>query len=155
MAFQLCGIDPAPYEALFALDGHALRRLGAKRCTADSDFGYPCRASLEDASPGDELLLLSYEHQPADSPYRASGPIYVRRGSTRAILQPNAVPPYVSRRLMSLRAYDDGHMMIGAEVREGMDVAVELARLFADPAVAYVHLHNARRGCFSCAAHRA
>ena len=155
MTFQLCGLDPAPYEALFALDDHELRRLGAKRCTADSDFGYPCRASLEDAKPGDELLLLSYEHQPADSPYRASGPIYVRRGSTRATLAPGAVPPYVSRRLMSLRAYDAGHMMIGAEVREGVDVATELERLFADPAVAYVHLHNARRGCFSCVVRRA
>jgi len=155
MTFQLRGIDPPPYEALFALDDHGLRRLGAKRCTADSDSGYPCRASLEDAKPGDELLLLSYEHQPADSPYRASGPIFVRRGSMRAMPAPGVVPPYVSRRLMSLRAYDAGHMMIGAEVCEGEEVATELERLFADPAVAYVHLHNARRGCFSCVAHRA
>ena len=68
---------------------------------------------------------------------------------------PGVVPPYVSSRLMSLRAYDAAHMMVDADVREGADVAEALARMLGDPAVAYVHLHNARRGCFSCVAHRA
>ncbi|TDK22741.1 DUF1203 domain-containing protein [Luteimonas aestuarii] len=155
MAFQLSGIDPAPFEALFALDDARLRELGAKRCIADSDRGYPCRVSLEDAKTGDELLLLPYEHQPATSPYRASGPIFVRRGAMRRVLPASVVPPYVSARLMSLRAYDAGHMMIDAEVCEGVDVARELARMFRASAIAYVHLHNARRGCFSCVAHPA
>jgi hypothetical protein len=155
MTFRLSGIDPAPFEPLFALDDDALARLGARRCIADSDFGYPCRVSLEDARPGDELLLLSWEHQPAASPYRASGPVFVRRGAKRAVLPPGVVPPYVSRRLISLRAYDRAHMMVGAAVREGADAARELERMFADPAVAYVHLHNAKRGCFSCLAERA
>lgn len=155
MTFRLSGIDPAPFEPLFALDDDALARLGARRCIADSDYGYPCRVSLEDARPGDELLLLSWEHQPAASPYRASGPVFVRRGAKRAVLPPGVVPPYVSRRLISLRAYDRAHMMVGAAVREGADAVRELERMFADPAVAYVHLHNAKRGCFSCLAERA
>ena len=71
------------------------------------------------------------------------------------MLPPGVVPPYVSRRLISLRAYDRAHMMVGAAVREGADAARELERMFADPAVAYVHLHNAKRGCFSCLAERA
>lgn len=155
MTFRLSGIDPAPFEPLFALDDDALARLGARRCIADSDYGYPCRVSLEDARPGDELLLLSWEHQPAASPYRASGPVFVRRGAKRAVLPPGVVPPYVSRRLISLRAYDRAHMMVGAAVREGADAVRELERMFADPAVAYVHLHNAKHGCFSCLAERA
>jgi len=155
MTFRLSGIDPAPCEPLFALDDAELQRRGAKRCRADSDSGYPCRASLEDAKAGDELLLLSYEHQPAASPYRASGPIFVRRGAARRELPPGVVPPYVSNRLISLRAYDAAHMMVDATVCEGGDVARELERMFGDRAVAYVHLHNAKRGCFSCVAHRA
>jgi len=27
-------------------------------------------------------------------------------------------------------------------------------RMFAHPAIAYIHLHNAKRGCFSCAVER-
>lgn len=155
MTFRLSGIDPAPYEALFALDNDALRRRGAKRCIADGDFGHPCRVGLEDAKAGDELLLLPYEHQPAASPYRASGPIFVRRGAVRRVLPPGVVPPYVSKRLMSLRAYDAAHMMVDATVCEGGDVARELGRMFGDGIVVYVHLHNAKRGCFSCTAQRA
>ena len=155
MTFHLSGIDPAPFAPLFALDDDALARLGARRCIADRDFGFPCRVSLEDARVGDELLLLPWEHQPAASPYRASGPVFVRRGAARAELRPGEVPPYVGLRLLSLRAYDHAHMMVDATVCEGSDAARGLEGLFADPAVAYVHLHNARRGCFSCVARRA
>jgi hypothetical protein len=154
MAFRLEGIDPAFSEPLFALPDDELRQLGAMRCVADSDRGFPCRASLQDARTGEELLLLPYAHQPAASPYRATGPIFIRRGATRAVLPPGVVPPYVSRRLMSLRAYDAGHMMVDAEVCEGAGVAAELARMFDHPSVDYIHLHNARRGCFSCVALR-
>lgn len=154
MTFRLSGLDPAPIEPLFALDDAALQRHGAKRLVADRSHGYPCRASLEDALPGEALLLWTYEHQPSPSPYRACGPVFVRRGARRAVLPPELVPPYVAKRLISLRAYDDEHMMIDASVQDGTDVAATLVRLFAAPAVAYVHLHNARHGCFFCVADR-
>ncbi|WP_202845353.1 DUF1203 domain-containing protein [Luteimonas saliphila] len=154
MTFRLSGIDPAPHEALFALDDAALQRLGAKRYIADRDRGFPCRASLEDARTGEELLLLSYEHQPVP-PYRASGPIFLRRGASKRVLSPGMVPPYVSTRLIALRAYDAAHLMVEAAVHEGGDVARALAGMFDDAAIAYVHLHNAARGCFSCVADRA
>jgi len=154
MTFRLSGIDPAPYAAMFALDDEALRRLGAKRVMADRVHGYPCRVSLEDACIGEELLLLTYEHQRAPSPYRACGPVFVRRNGRRAFLAAGVVPPYVTRRLISLRAYDAGQLMVDASVRDGEGAAAELERMFSDPAVACVHLHNARYGCFSCVADR-
>lgn len=154
MAFRIEGIDPAFAEPLFALPDEELRRLGAMRCVADSDHGFPCRASLRDARRGEELLLLPYAHQPAASPYRATGPIFILRGAKRAVLPPGVLPGCLSRRLLSLRAYDAGHMMIDADVCEAADVAAQLERLLDNPAVDYVHLHNARRGCFSCVALR-
>jgi hypothetical protein len=152
--WRLAGLDPAPFEPLFALTDDALHRLGVVRRTADSDPGFPCRVSLEDAPVGAELLLLPYEHHPARSPYRASGPIFVRRDAKPSDLAPGEVPPYVTRRLMSLRAYDASAMMIDAAVCDGAEVAAVLDRLFAEGAVDYVHLHNAKRGCFSCVASR-
>ena len=150
--FRLCGLAHEPFSALFALSDSELLKRHARRVVATADFGFPCRVSLEDAQPGDELLLLSFEHQPAASPYRASGPIYVRRSSRRRQLAPGEIPPYVARRQISLRAYDDAAMIVAAEVVDGSAVSAQLARLFADPAVQYVHLHNAKRGCFSCTA---
>ena len=153
-AFVLAGIDPAPFAALFDLDASALAARNVVRRVADSAVGFPCRVSLEDAAVGEELLLLPFEHHATDSPYRASGPIYVRRGLSRAQLPPGVVPEYVTRRLISLRVYDRTRMMVGAEVVEGAEVAARLEVLFADACVEYVQLHNARPGCFSCEARR-
>lgn len=80
------------------------------------------------------------------------GPIYVRKGSQQGRLPPGHVPPYVSRRQVSLRAYDADDSIIAAEVVEGSEVASHLTSLFANREVRYVHLHNAWRGCFSCTA---
>jgi hypothetical protein len=152
--WQLSGLEPDPFEAMFAWSDEALARAGAQRRIAAEYPGFPCRVSLEDAPVGAELLLLPYEHHAAASPYRASGPIFVRRGAARRELAPGDVPPYVTRRLISIRGYDRNAMMIAATVCEGAGVAAELDALFADPAVAYAHLHNAKRGCFSCRANR-
>ena len=129
--------------------------MGAQRRIATESHGFPCRISLEDAEIGEELLLLPFVHQPADSPYRASGPIFVRRGATQRSLDAAEVPAYVTRRLMSVRAYDAAHMIIDAAVCEGPVVCAEIERQLANDAVAYIHLHNAKRGCFSCRVDRA
>ncbi|MDH7453163.1 DUF1203 domain-containing protein [Luteimonas composti] len=154
MAFQLSGLDPARFEPLFALDDPALRRRGMRRVVADSDSGYPCRVSLQDARR-DEVLLLPYEHLPQPSPYRACGPIFVGQGVGRVVVPEGVVPDYVALRLMSLRAYDAEGLMREAEVVDGPQVAGCLDRMFEDPQIAFIHLHNARRGCFSCVANRA
>lgn len=154
-SFQLVGLEPEPFEELFLLADDELSRRGMRRVVADAPAAYPCRVSLEEAGQGEELLLLPFEHQPANSPYRASGPIFVRRGQARRRLPVDTVTPYVTKRLMSLRAYDADDMIVDAAVCEGDVVAEELHRLFAREDVAYIHLHNARRGCFSCRAERA
>ena len=152
--FRLVGLDPQPFEPLFALSDAELQARGILRRRADAEFGYPCRVSLTDAALGEELLLLPWRHHDVASPYQASGPIYVRRGARPAALAPGEVPEYVTRRLVSLRAYDDAALMLAAEVVEGVAAGAHLSRLFEDDRVAYVHLHNARPGCYSCAAVR-
>jgi hypothetical protein len=117
--------------------------------------GYPCRVSLEDASIGEELILLPFQHQPADSPYRATGPIFVRRGAQQSQPSVGELPSYITSRLMSVRAYDAAHMMVAASVCEGKATATEIEGHFARDDVAYIHLHNAKQGCFSALVVRA
>jgi hypothetical protein len=148
-SFRLTGIAHEPFEPLFHDDAQ-LAEIGGVRLVATEAFGFPCRISLDDAVVGDELLLLPYVHLPAASPYRSSGPIFVRRGVQRRTLEPGEVPPYVTRRLISVRAYDVDHMMIDAGVCDGTLVAEDIAQRFDDDRVAFIHLHNAKRGCFSC-----
>ncbi|WP_242899959.1 DUF1203 domain-containing protein [Stenotrophomonas maltophilia] len=153
-AWYLGGIDHRPFLRLFEKSDTALAALGIRRRWAGESGGHPCRISLSDPPGGSELLLLSHVHLPLHSPYHASGPIFVQRGVTRCVLPPGEVPPYVQRRMISLRAYDQAALMLAAEISAGTDVGARLDALFADPAVAFVQLHNAAHGCFSCQADR-
>jgi hypothetical protein len=152
--FRLSGLPAAPFAELTRLSDDALAARGIRRVIADHAPGYPCRVSLEDAAVGETVFLLPFAHHDVDSPYRASGPIYVRANAEARTLAPGEVPPYVRTRLMSLRAYDRAHMMTAATVVDGELVAATLERLFANPDIAYVHLHNAKPGCYSCLAER-
>ena len=81
-------------------------------------------------------------------PFYASDPAWFARPA------PGEVPLMLRHRLLSLRAYDASGWMRGADVCEGAVLESVVARLFADPATAYLHVHNARPGCFNCAIHR-
>src|SRR5271168_1261101 len=153
-SFQIVGLPFERFRSLFALSDSALEERNICRVVATSKPGYPCRVSLADAEIGEELLLLSYEHQPASSPYRSSGPIFVRKGAVQAKLEPAVIPDYVRLRLISVRAYDSSHLMTDAVVCAGHNAASTIQEFFTRGQVAYIHLHNAKRGCFSCAVNR-
>jgi len=89
------------------------------------------------------------------SPYRASGPIFVRVNAQTATLGVNEIPQLLRSRLLSLRAYDRGAMMVTADVVEGDELEQHISRLFADERVEYLQVHNARPGCFNCEVRRA
>ena len=65
MHFCISGIDPAPFRHLFGLSDDELATHRAKRYVAGSKPGYPCRISLEDAEPGEIVILAPYAHQTA------------------------------------------------------------------------------------------
>ena len=153
-SFQLSALPAEAFAHLTELGEDDLARLGVRRVRADSPVGYPCRVSLVDAEVGEELFLLSYTHHAVESPYRASGPIFVRVQAQKRILAPGELPPCVRSRAISARAYDDQHLLVAAELCDGELATEVLERLFARHEVRYVQLHNARAGCFSCEARR-
>lgn len=150
MNFRIQGLSNEWFQALFTMSDAELQALGAKRCIADAPHAAPCRVSMVDAEVGEELILTSYAHQPAQSPYRASGPVYVRRDAGRTFAADNVVPDCVRRRLLSVRAYDGQDLIVEADVAEGSELETAIDRFFANPAVAYLHVHYARRGCYAC-----
>jgi hypothetical protein len=155
MDFRITGLSVAPFAPLFRHSDAELGRRNILRRVCDAKPSFPCRVSMAEAEPGETVLLLHYEHQPAASPYRAAGPIYVRETARETFNAVNAVPDVVRERLISLRAYDSLGMIVDAEVTEGKDIEPVIRRLFANGAVEYLHAHNARRGCYSCRIDRA
>jgi hypothetical protein len=153
--FRIVGLPLQDFTSLFSLNETELARKGAQRVIADAKPGFPCRVSLADAEPGERLLLLPFTHHAVDSPYRASGPIFVREGAREASLAPGEIPEVVSSRVMSVRAYDENGMMLGAKVTEGQHARTQIEEFFSDPRISYLHLHNAGAGCYSCRVERA
>lgn len=149
MSFRFKGLPVEPFRPFFAMSDAELAARDIRRMVADEKPGFPCRVTLEDAEPGERVLLLSYPHQPVHSPYKATGPIFVRENA-RATTDGTAIPPVLRDRLLSLRAYDPAGMMVDADIIDGNQVEDLLARLFAREDVETVHIHNARRGCFAC-----
>jgi hypothetical protein len=155
MTYRIAGLDPQLFTPLFALDAAALAARGILRRTVDARPGYPCCVSLAHAEVGEDVLLLPYEHLATDSPYRASGPIYVRRGVARfdAI---DALPEVLRlARALSVRGYDAAALMIAAEVVGPAQIEASIVAMLANPAIARVQIHNAGPGCFACQVVRA
>ncbi len=150
MNYQLRGLEPALFEGFFGLDDEALAARGMRRMRSDAPVGFPCRISLEDAPVGESVLLLPFPHQDGRSPYRASGPIFVRRGRNQAAHIVNELPSYLTLRPLSVRAYDAADEMVDADIVDGAAAAPLIERLLARADVSYLHLHFARRGCFAC-----
>ena len=40
-------------------------------------------------------------------------------------------------------------MMLDADVIEGAHIEQVIERMFAKPDISYIHVHNAKRGCYS------
>jgi hypothetical protein len=155
MSFRVRGLPIDPFIHLLSMDDAQLATRGIKRVIAD-DPQFPCRVTLAHAEVGETLLLINHEHQPAPhSPYRASGPIFVREANTQTYDALDTVPKPLAIRLLSLRAYDAQDMMIDAEVIEGSHLTKQIEKLFDNPAVAYLHAHYARRGCYAALIERA
>ena len=111
--------------------------------------------SLRDADPGETLLLLNWEHQPADSPYRSRHAIFVREHAVQAVPAAGEVPEVLRLRLLSARAFDAQGFMVDADVAHGRELEPVLERLLADPRVHDVHLHYAKPGCYAARVDRA
>lgn len=152
--FRLIALPLEQFADLFSLSDGSLEKRGIRRLTAQP--GFPCRVSLRDAAVGESVLLLPYEHHDGPGPYRASGPIFVRESvlETRR-LAVNEVPDEMRCRLYSVRAYDRGGWMVDADIAPGTRIESLIGRCFDNPAVAHLHLHHAKRGCYACRVERA
>jgi Protein of unknown function (DUF1203) len=136
---------PALVPDVASLPAGAVRRV-----VADRPHSFPCRRCLRDAEPGEALLLLPYDPFLGTSPYRQPGPVYLHEASCAPdAADLVATPAQLTRRRLSVRAYDAGHLMVAAEVVDGAQFADAAGRLLADPRAAYLHVHNAAPGCFA------
>jgi hypothetical protein len=147
--YRITGLAPEPFLELYGLDDAALAARGAKRYIVDDTPGFPDRIEMRDLEPGERAILVNYTHQAANTPYRSSHAIFVGEGATRRYDRVNEIPAAMKTRPLSLRAFDDSGMMIDAGLAMDDEIEPLIQRFFANPDVAYIHAHNAKRGCYS------
>jgi len=153
--FRIIAVPRERFTHLFSLSDSELAAQGAQRVAVDANPGFPCRVSLVDARIGERVILTAFRHHDVASPYRSSGPIYVREAAYTAQPGIDEIPIMFRHRLLSVRAYDRGAIMREARVVEGHDLEDAITHCFADPDTAYIHLHNAGPGCFNALVQRA
>lgn len=155
MSFVVSALPVSAFEPLFALSDSELAQLGIHRRTVDGP-GSPCRVTLEDAQVGETVLLMNYEHQPADTPFRSRHAIFVRETARDRRFAPGEIPPaFAARKFLSLRAFDETGMMIDADITPTAELDVAIDRLLANPDAAYLHAHYAGAGCYAARIDRA
>jgi Protein of unknown function (DUF1203) len=154
-SFRFTGLPFMPFERYARMSDVELESVGARRMIVDEKPGFPCRVTLADAEPGERVLLLSYTHQTADTPYKAAGPIFIREELRQQYDSVELPPVFRNGRLLSARAYDATGMMVDADVSCSAKLENLLEQLFAHPETDYVHIHYAKRGCFAARVDRA
>lgn len=152
MSFRITGLPAETFAHLFALSDAELAAHGAVRKIADGPA--PCRVSLTDATPGDEVILVNHEHHAVASPYRMRFAIYVRAGE-ETFDAVDTVPDQLRRRTLAVRGFDARGMMTGWEIIEGVFLEEAIERQFAGAAARYLHVHFAAPGCYAARVERA
>lgn len=149
MSFHISPLSKSQFEHLFRLPAEELASLRAMRMIATNKPGFPCRVSLADAEVGEEVILLNYEHQNADTPFRSSHAVFVRPNAAQSTLNLNEVPELFRSRILSVRAFDQTGMLIMAELADGQTLEQSIGMTFENSSVSYIHLHFAKPGCYA------
>jgi hypothetical protein len=155
MSFRIRGLPAEEFQHLFAMTDDELARHGAVRRTADERGpGYPCRVGLTDSRPGDELILVNYEHLAVDSPYRMRFAIFVREGD-ETYDKVDEIPAQLRSRTLAVRAFDKQGMMKAFQLVDGNELESAIEKQFRAPEAEYLHVHFAAPGCYAARVDRA
>ena len=154
MTYRITGLDPSAFQPLFGLTDAELAARGVVRMAVTSAPGFPCRVTLTDRPVGDSVLLLNHISHDVANPYRASHAIFVGEGVEAPADYRDEVPPVFHGRVLSLRGFDREGMMVEALLSQPGDADGGIRTLFENPQIAYIHAHNAVRGCFAAKVER-
>jgi hypothetical protein len=139
-SYVIAGLDPGIADDL--------RARGGIDYVTDEHPGFPCRQCLRDAEIGEEMILVSHDPFTASSPYRSASPIFLHRSPCTPD-ESAEIPEQLTRRRLSVRAFDVSAMMVDAALIDGHELPAAIERLLEDPAVDHLHVHNEPRGCFA------
>lgn len=153
------------YSGMSEADARALRAgepdaYGNPAETAISDGdGIPCRVCLGYVEKDAPYLILAYRPFPALQPYAETGPVFIHAEHCTPYDPARGLPERVrnTANQMILRGYGANDRIVygtGSVVRAN-EVEDRARAIFADPAIAYIHMRSATNNCFTLRIDRA
>jgi hypothetical protein len=149
MTYRIEGLPRDAYAALLGLDDRLLEDRGGRRVRADAKPGFPCRVTLEDAEPGESLILFNHVSHDVPNPFRSAYAIYVRESAGAPACYVDETPPVFANRALGLRGFDAEGMLRGALLALPGEADSKIRSLFERPEIETIHAHNAAAGCFA------
>jgi Protein of unknown function (DUF1203) len=118
--------------------------------------GYgPCRSCLRTFQEGEEeRILFTYNPFAGLDAYPSPGPVFIHREGCPRYEEPD-FPADLRRLPLTLEAYGRGRWPVARESGAERDVEGAVDRLFAHPAVEYIHVRNTEAGCYIARIERA
>ena len=149
MTYRIEGLSSSAYSHLIGMSEGDLAAVHARRVSADSKPGFPCRVTLEDAEPGESLLLFNHVSHDVPTPFRSAYAIYVREDAGAPACYIDEPPPVFAGRALGFRGFDSAGMLRGALLAQPGEADSKIRALFERPEIATIHAHNAAAGCFA------
>ena len=141
-------ISALPAEVLDVVRATGVDASGSPVEQVEATGGEPLRCCLQDAHPGEPLLLFGYRPPTADGPYREVGPVFAHADPCSGYVG-NGYPRDWLGRPQVLRAYDArGWIHPATRVHDGSDPEGMIAAVLGEPGVVEVHSRNVAYGCF-------
>lgn len=113
--------------------------------------GNPCRHCLRHIPEGKEMLILAYRPFADEQPYAETGPIFLCATECERHSESQEMPEILtSSPDYLLKGYgDDDRIVYGTgSVVETDKIDGAIAKIFARPDVAYIHVRSSRNNCY-------
>ena len=150
-ALEYKAIDP---ERLDAMRRQGADEFGNPWKLRAAGGGEPLRCCLRQAEPGEDITLIGYSPWPLPwtTPWSEAGPVFVCYRRCPGYQAPGEYPVGLAGKYSLLNPFDrDGNRAYEhiTFVPPGEDHAAAVARVMAQPEVAYLHVRSATAQCFT------
>ena len=112
--------------------------------------GYgPCRQCLRTFAVGEERRIL-FTHDPfyKREPLPLPGPVFIHENECQRYPEDGGFPSDMLSHHLTLNAYATGRRLVAQRYIEDGVVDPEIARLFENREVAYIHVRDTTAGCY-------
>ena len=108
-----------------------------------------CRYCLADGDLRETQILFSYSpFYENKTPYAEVGPVFIHAECKQYDSRNGFPQDLKTRNYLTVRGYSNDQLLISGEMCKGEGIEATIERMFQQSRVDYIHINDARSGCF-------